>query len=100
MSTSKTLAALLIFASVTSVALAKGPAGMGAGAGMGGGANASAGTGAAAGTGTAVGTQTRTQLRDPALNTTGTPLQMRDRIHTPAPAPVAVPTVLAPVPAN
>jgi hypothetical protein len=94
MKTSKTLAALLICASVATVALAKGP---GSGAGMGGGA--SAGASAGTGPGVGVGTQTRDQVRDPASNLTGVPLKTRDRIHTPVVAP-AVTTVPAVVPAN
>lgn len=103
MKTSKTLASLLILASLATVAVAKGP-GQNAGGGMGSGAAACTGACAGAVTpGAAVprtgaGDQTRTQVRDPAANPTGTPLKTRDRIHTPA--PVTAPTAPALVPAN
>jgi hypothetical protein len=94
MNTSKTLAALLIFASVTTVALAKGP-------GNGSGTCATPGTCAASGeaagsadaAGAGAGSMKRSQTRDPATNPSGTPLQTRTHTQTPVAAPVVAPAV-------
>ncbi len=88
MSTLKLFAVVLISATVATAAFAKGPGGSAAGNSNTGhgrvAAQSASGTPAAgAGGGAAQGTQTRSQTRDPASNPTGSPIQARDRIHTP-----------------
>jgi hypothetical protein len=101
MNTSKTLAALVIFASVTTLAMAKGP-GAGAGTGTGGGTGTCATPSTCTGTGIPVGTggMKRSQARDPATNPSGTPRQTRIQTPTPVAAPVAVPVAVPTAPAN
>lgn len=92
MNTSKTLAALIIFASVATVALAKGP---GNGSGTCATPGTCAGSGKAAGSADAAGagSMKRSQTRDPATNPTGTPLQTRIHTQTLRAAPVVAPAV-------
>lgn len=99
MNTSKTLAALLIFASVATVALAKGP---GNGSGTCATPGTCAGSGKAAGSSGAAGagSMKRSQTRDPATNPTGTPLQTRTHTQTPPVAPAVDLTAPAVTPSN
>lgn len=88
MNTLKLLAVAVVSATLATAVYAKGPAGNGTGnaySRQGRNATQSAGRApaAAATAGAAHGTQARSQTRDPAANTTGTPIQSRDRIHTP-----------------
>lgn len=85
----KTMAVVLVSSVFATAAFAKGPGGGGMG-GMGGGQGSMGGQSAGAGQGSGgqrmgggQGDQLRTQTRDPASNPTGTPIQDRDRIHTP-----------------
>jgi hypothetical protein len=99
MNTSKTLAALIIFASVATVALAKGP---GHGSGTCATPGTCAGSGKAAGSADAasVGSMKRSQTRDPATNPTGTPLQTRIHAQTPVVARELVPVAPTVMPIN
>lgn len=86
MKTLNTLAVVLVSATVATAAFAKGPGG-----GMGGGSMAGQQSQNQykhqsrnqTDQGSGQGTQSRTQTRDPASNSTGQPIQQRDRIHTP-----------------
>jgi hypothetical protein len=99
----KTMAVVLISGVFATAAFAKGPSGGGGGGGgmggMGGGQGGMGGQSASAGQGGGgqgmsggQGDQLRTQTRDPASNPTGTPIQDRDRIHTPGTGLTTTPT--------
>jgi hypothetical protein len=95
MNSLKTLAVVLISATVATAAFAKGPGGgQGGGQGRMGSGQSASGQQSGQGTGAGQGTQTRTQTRDPAANPTGQPIQTRDRdrIHTPGTGITTAPT--------
>jgi hypothetical protein len=82
MKTVSKIVILLVSATLAGAAFARGPGG-GQGGGMGGGQGQMAGSGPKYGQSGSQGQGTRTQTRDPAANSTGQPIQQRDRIHTP-----------------